>query len=137
MTRTRNFADIIRAKIAADPDLAEAIKKESFNADLAIKLYEVRTEAGLSQAQLADRIGTSQSVISRLEDADYDGHSLSLLKKIAEALGKNLRVEFYTCPETQKVHYSETFSPHWRTVPADWQAVRWNTTFPELVASVG
>ena len=39
-------------------------------------------------------IDTSESVISRLEDADYEGHSLSMLKKIADVLGKRLEIRF-------------------------------------------
>jgi transcriptional regulator with XRE-family HTH domain len=50
--------------------------------------------AGLSQRELAQRVGTSASAICRLEDADYDGHSLSLLKRIAQALGKRIEVRF-------------------------------------------
>ncbi len=55
---------------------------------------EARNEAGLSQAELADRIGTKQSVISRLEDADYEGHSLSMLHRIAAALGQCVEIRF-------------------------------------------
>jgi transcriptional regulator with XRE-family HTH domain len=55
-------------------------------------IYAARTEAGLTQKQLAERIGTDQRVISRLEDADYRGHSLSMLRRIAEALGKTLEI---------------------------------------------
>ncbi len=98
MGRTKNFADVIRTKLAADPDLAAAVEREAFNADIAMKVYELRTEAKLTQRQLAERVGTTQSVISRLEDADYEGHSLALLKRIAEAVGKGLRVEFYAAP---------------------------------------
>lgn len=50
----------------------------------------MRTEAGLTQSQLAELVGTTQSVISRLEDSDYDGHSLSMLHRIADALEKKL-----------------------------------------------
>ena len=46
-------------------------------------MANARTEAGLSQKELAEMIGTTQSVISRLEDADYEGHSLSMLSRIA------------------------------------------------------
>jgi transcriptional regulator with XRE-family HTH domain len=98
MARTRDFAEVIRGKLAADPDLAAVVEDESFSADIAMKVYEARMAARLTQKQLAIRVGTHQSVISRLEDADYDGHSLSLLKKIASALGKKLRVEFYAPP---------------------------------------
>ena len=100
MARTRNFADVIRAKLANNAKLAEAVEQEAFNADIAMKVYQARTEAGLTQEQLAARIGTRQSVISRIEDADYKGHSLRILKQIAGALGQNLRVEF--CGQSQK-----------------------------------
>jgi predicted transcriptional regulator len=54
-------------------------------------------QAGLSQAQLAKLVGTTQSVISRLEDADYNGHSLNMLSRIAQAL--HCRVEVRMIPE--------------------------------------
>jgi len=99
MARTKNLADVIRAKLATDPELAEGVEQEAFNADLATKVYEARRAARLTQKQLADRVGTQQSVISRIEDADYDGHSLGLLKRIASALSLKLRVEFYGQPQ--------------------------------------
>jgi predicted transcriptional regulator len=48
----------------------------------------------LSQRELAKKVGTSASAICRLEDADYDGHSLSMLKRIAEALDKRVEIRF-------------------------------------------
>jgi predicted transcriptional regulator len=48
----------------------------------------------LTQKQLADRVGTKQSAIARLEDADYDGHSLSMLQKIAGALNQKVEIKF-------------------------------------------
>jgi transcriptional regulator with XRE-family HTH domain len=58
-------------------------------------IYAARTAAGLTQKQLADLIGTQQSTtVARLEDADYEGHSLSMLRRIAEALNKRLVVRF-------------------------------------------
>src|SRR5438067_119077 len=116
MARTRNFADVVQAKITANPDLAEAVENESFNADVAMKVYEARKEAGLTQKELAERVGTQQSVISRIEDADYDGHSLSVLKRIGKALGKKLRVEFYACPVHAAAKVIETFVPDWESV---------------------
>jgi transcriptional regulator with XRE-family HTH domain len=102
MARTRNFAEVIRAKLAADPKLAEAVEQEAFNADIAMKVYQARTEAGLTQAELAARIGTRQSVISRIEDADYEGHSLSILRRIASALDLNVRVDFTSKRKTSR-----------------------------------
>src|SRR5947209_3159652 len=90
--RSRNFGDVIRAKLAANPELAKAVAEESFNADIARQVYNLRTKASLTQKALADRIGTRQSVISRIEDADYEGHSLSMLRRIALALNHQLKV---------------------------------------------
>jgi transcriptional regulator with XRE-family HTH domain len=53
---------------------------------MARKIYDLRTKAGLTQQELAARVGTTRSAISRLEDADYNGHLPSMLKRIAEAL---------------------------------------------------
>jgi len=98
MASTRNFADVLRRQMAEDPDLAKAVLEEAFNSNIAQIVYDARTEAGLTQKQLAERCGTQQSVISRIEDADYYGHSLSLLKRIAEALGRVVRVEMVAPP---------------------------------------
>ena len=92
--RTRNFGEVIRKELADDAELAVRVSNEEFNALLAMEIYEARESAGLTQTQLAKRIGTTQSVISRLEDADYSGRSITLLQRIAAALGVRLRVLF-------------------------------------------
>jgi len=53
----------------------------------------LRKEAGLSQKELAQIVGTSQQQISRLESPSYEGHSLSMLRRVAEALDAELHVE--------------------------------------------
>lgn len=58
--------------------------------DLAMLVSQMREAAGLTQAQLADRAGTTQSAIARLEDAEYTAHSLQTIEKIAEACGVKL-----------------------------------------------
>ena len=63
-----------------------SLKRERQNADVASQIYDIRTQAGLSQKEFAKLVGTTQSVISRLEDADYKGHSLDMLRRIAEAM---------------------------------------------------
>jgi ribosome-binding protein aMBF1 (putative translation factor) len=80
--------------VGTDPALMEAYDREVLNAQLARRIFELRTRAGLSQRQLAERVGTSASAICRLEDADYEGHSLPVLKRIAEALGRRLEIRF-------------------------------------------
>jgi predicted transcriptional regulator len=76
--------------VKGDPKRKASIATERMNAEIARLLYDMRTEAGLTQEQLAELVGTTQSVISRLEDSDYDGHSLSMLNRIAEAMHKKL-----------------------------------------------
>ena len=110
--KTRNFGDVIRAKLAANPELAKAVEDESFNADIAQQVYDLRTQARLTQKQLADLVGTQQSVISRIEDADYDGHSLTMLKRIASALKRKLKVDFCAQPVYRATNVTE-FTPEW------------------------
>src|SRR5258708_24504709 len=76
------------------PEMADLIEQERTNLDIARKIYELRTKAKLSQAELAKKVGTTQSVISPLEDADYDGHSLAMLCRIASALEKRVEIRF-------------------------------------------
>jgi DNA-binding XRE family transcriptional regulator len=58
------------------------------------KIRELRESRGLSQARLARALGTQAPAISRIEDADYDGHSLRILRKIAEYFDQHLVVSF-------------------------------------------
>ena len=60
--------------------------------DLAVLIREMREDAGMTQSALARKAGTKQSVIARLEDAEYTGHSLSMLERIATACGVNLKL---------------------------------------------
>ena len=64
------------------------------NEEVARKIHELRTAAGLTQTQLARLIGTTASVICRLEDADYKGHSLAMLRRIAGALNQRVEIRF-------------------------------------------
>ena len=80
--------------IAGDPRREEEYEEEVLNAEIARKIYQLRTKAGITQEELAKRVGTSKSAICRLEDADYEGHSLSMLRRIAEALGKRVEIRF-------------------------------------------
>ena len=78
--------------IGDDDELREIAERATINAFVSQLIYDARTEARLTQRQLADLIGTKQSVIARLEDADYAGHSLTMLQRIAKALNRQLEI---------------------------------------------
>ncbi len=81
---------IVRERMASSPTYRRVFLETQRRIDLAVLVREMREAAGLTQRELAERIGTTQSVIARLEDAEYSGHSLSLLKRIAAACNVGL-----------------------------------------------
>jgi predicted transcriptional regulator len=101
MNNTSDALKIIGRLIDKDPELLAMLKDSSVNAQVSMIIYDVRKQAGLTQRQLADLVGTTRSplaqaelsVIARLEDADYDGHSLSMLARIASALNQRLEIK--------------------------------------------
>src|SRR5205809_769459 len=76
------------------PEMLAALEEARANDEVARKIYELRTKAGLSQRQLAKLVGTTASVICLLEDADYEGHSLSMLRRIVTALHRRVEIRF-------------------------------------------
>lgn len=82
----------------------KAVQAEREKAEIALMIYDMRNKAGLTQKQLAARIGTTQSVISRLEDADYRGHSFEMLRRVAKAL--SCRVEVRIVPIKRRTRAS-------------------------------
>lgn len=94
---TRRRSDglqILERVTGRDAQLRKDIAEANVNFRVAQRIYDARTAAGLTQLQLADLIGTRQSVIARLEDAEYRGHSLTMLARIADALHSQLEVVF-------------------------------------------
>jgi ribosome-binding protein aMBF1 (putative translation factor) len=94
--------------IAGDPELEEFFEQALFDTEVASKVYDLRTKAGLSHGALAKKVGTTADVISRLEEADYEGNSLAMLRRIAEAVGKRLQIRLISVakpkgPRTRKV----------------------------------
>src|SRR5205823_9036713 len=76
------------------PDRIAELEEARANDEVARKIYELRSKAKLSQRQLAKLVGTTASVICLLEDADYEGHSLSMLRRIAGALNRRVGIRF-------------------------------------------
>jgi hypothetical protein len=77
------------------------VSGERSNAEIAWEIVLLRTSAGLSQRALAELVGTTASVICRLEDADYGGHSLGLLRRIAAALDRRVEIRFVPATTTK------------------------------------
>jgi ribosome-binding protein aMBF1 (putative translation factor) len=94
MTKTKDFAKVIRRRMASDSKLRAEVEQEVLNFSIGALIYEQRSKAGLTQKELANLAGTHQSVIARLEDADYSGHSLTMLLRVALALGADLKIAF-------------------------------------------
>lgn len=75
-----------------NPAYARAYREAAERFNMALLVAKMRQGAGLTQRELARGIGTTQSVIARLEDANYHGHSLTMLKRIADYCGARLKV---------------------------------------------
>ena|SRR5436305_1588658 len=99
--KTTDALTLIDQLTGKDPELLDLLEQERANLDIARKIYALRTKAKLSQVELAKKVGTTQSVISRLEDADYDGHSLAMLQRIASALEKRIEIRFVSSHKLQ------------------------------------
>jgi ribosome-binding protein aMBF1 (putative translation factor) len=98
-SKTSNALDILNRRhppSAKDVELRKEFREQIEVAEL---IHQARTEAGLSQRQLAARIGSTASVICRLEDGDYNGHSMAMLRRIADALGQRVEVRFVPAKE--------------------------------------
>jgi len=95
--RTTDALEIIdRLLYEGRPERRKRFEDLQANDEVGRRIYELRSKAGLTQAQLARMIGTTASVICRLEDADYEGHSLAMLRRIATALDRRVEIRFVT-----------------------------------------
>lgn len=90
-----------RAGISFEEMKEEMLKDEAFEAEYeklkpryeaVEQIIRARKEQNITQSELAKRVGTQKSNISRLESGNYNP-SLDFLVKVAESLGKSLRVQ--------------------------------------------
>jgi DNA-binding XRE family transcriptional regulator len=101
---TTDVIEIIhRRHYEGHPERIAELAEAEANDSVARKIYELRKRAGLTQQQLAKLVGTTTSVICRLEDADYEGHSLAMLRRIAKALNKRVEFRFVSASRKAKV----------------------------------
>ena len=91
MRRDRH-SEIVEQRVRRSVTYRKTFSRTLRRIDLALLVREMREDAGLTQAELAKKVGTAQSVIARLEGAQYTGHSLSMLERIAAACGVALKL---------------------------------------------
>ena len=89
----RTFKARLREELK-DPEFGRQYEEERQALQLAIKIAALREQKGLSQQELAERMGTSQQAISRIESGQYEGFTLKTLEKIAEATGMKVKIDF-------------------------------------------
>ena len=91
----------------SDPGFAARFREAGEAWDVAVKLAALREQAGLTQSELARKVGTSQQQISRLESPSYEGHSLSMLRRVADALGTQIHVSIDPLPARKRMVVAE------------------------------
>ena len=89
--------DAFWAAQLADPEFQRVYAEESAKKELWLQLVEARQEAGLTQAQLAERLGVTQSQVARIEKRGYEAYTLTTLRRYVQALGDDFRLEVRVC----------------------------------------
>jgi DNA-binding XRE family transcriptional regulator len=100
--QTSSAAEILhRRYYQGKPERIAELEEARAEDQIARKIYQLREKEGLTQDRLAKLVGTTASVISRLEDSNYEGHSLTMLKRIAAAVNKRVEIRFV--PQKRKL----------------------------------
>lgn len=81
-----------KKQLLKDPEVRQALKESDLEFQIAKSIIEARIKRGMTQKELARRLKTKQSVISRVETVKTTP-TLSFLKRVADALGISLKVE--------------------------------------------
>ena len=85
--KSTDLLEILEGRFFESDDARAELEEARAGAQVARLVYSLRTEAGLTRRELAARVGTKHTVIGRLESDDYEGHSLSMLRRIAKPVG--------------------------------------------------
>jgi len=118
MAKAKDYARLLAEQIKGDRDFADDMDRERLNGEIAVLIYSERTTAGLTQQELADKAGTHQSVIARLEDAEYSGRTIELLRKVLRALGCRLAVSVAPLVADSDTAHIVPFAPQLWKPPA-------------------
>ena len=96
-----------RASLTDTPEKRAKYDQLAAKSELWLQLVEARQAAGLSQRELAKRLGVSQAQVARLEKRGYDSYSVNSLRRYVEALGEGFSLEVRVHQPDQKRHPAE------------------------------
>ena len=82
-----------RDNLLADPEFCALYEEEAAKKELWLHLVEARQQAGLTQEQMAERLGVTQSQVARIEKKGYESYTLTTLRRYVQALGQDYRLE--------------------------------------------
>lgn len=89
--RTTDAVEILDRRYREQvPNWDDEVLEEELRVRVGVAIIKMRKEAGLTQQQLADSMGVTQSMVSQLENADYDGSALDMLWRACKAMHKEL-----------------------------------------------
>jgi predicted XRE-type DNA-binding protein len=81
----------------AAPEIQQVYEEEAAEKELWLQLVEARQQAGLTQAEVANRLGVSQAQVARIEKRGYDAYTLNTLRRYVEALGEEFSLQVRVC----------------------------------------
>ena len=102
-----NFGRYLEEQLK-DSEFAQRFQKAGEAWDVALQIAALRNEAGMTQTELAKKVGTTQQQISRLESPSYEGHSLSMLRRVADVLGARVYVKIQRKKPIRKAAVAES-----------------------------
>ena len=82
-----------RDKFLADPENRATYEEEAAKSELWLQLVEARQKAGLTQVEMAERLGITQSRVAKIEKEGYDAYTLTTLRRYVAALGEGYSLE--------------------------------------------
>lgn len=82
-----------RDELMANPEYEALYKEEAAKKELWLQLVEARQSSGLTQADVATRLGVSQAQVARIEKRGYDSYTLNTLRRYVQALGAGFALE--------------------------------------------
>ena len=104
-TRGQQAYEEYWAQQMADPAFRKVYEEEAAKKELWLQLVEARQEAGLTQQEVATRLGVSQAQVARMEKRGYDAYTLTSLRRYVEALGGGFYLQV-SVRHKQPVHES-------------------------------